>query len=53
MDSTTRYHQITVGLLLFCVSIEALTLYPTFNVFVLAVPTGIFGLSRCLGALVK
>ncbi len=53
MDTITRRHRIIVGLLLFCVAIEALTLYPIFNVFVLAVPTGMFGLNHCLGALIK
>ena len=33
-------------------AIEALTLYPIFNVVVLAVPVGMFGLSHCLDALV-
>jgi hypothetical protein len=53
MDSITRRHRIIVGLLLFCVAIEALTLYPIFNVFVVAVPTGMFGLSHCLNAIVR
>lgn len=52
MDAGTRRHQIIVGLLLFCVAIEALTLYPIFNVVVLAVPISMFGLSRCMNALV-
>jgi hypothetical protein len=51
MDSATRRHHVIVGLLLFCVAIEALTLYPIFNVFVVAVPTGMFGLTHCLNAL--
>jgi hypothetical protein len=53
MDSITRRHRIIVGLLLFCLAIEALTLYPIFNVFVVAVPTGMFGLNRCLNALIR
>jgi hypothetical protein len=53
MDAVTRRHDIIVGLLLFCLAIEALTLYPIFNVFVLAVPTGVFGLSHCMNALVS
>jgi len=52
MDAVTRRHRIIVGLLLFCLAIEALTLYPIFNVVVLAVPVGMFGLSHCLDALV-
>ena len=52
MDAGTRRHHIIVGLLLFSVSIEALTLYPIFIVFVLAVPIGMFGLIRCMNALV-
>jgi hypothetical protein len=52
MDSTTRRHRIIVGILLFSVAIEALTLYPIFNVFLLAVPIGMFGLSHCLNALI-
>jgi len=52
MDAVTRRHRIIVGLLLFCLAIEALTLYPIFNVVVLAVPMGMFGLSHCLDALV-
>lgn len=53
MDSLTRRHRIILGLLLFCVAIEALTLYPIFNVVVLAVPTAMFGLSRCMSALIR
>ena len=53
MDSATRRHHVIVGLLLFCVAIEALTLYPLFNVVVLVVPIGMFGLSYCLNALVE
>jgi hypothetical protein len=53
MDALMRRHHIIVGLLLFCVAIEALTLYPILNVFVLAVPTAMFGLSSCLDALIS
>lgn len=53
MDSATRRHHVIVGLLLFCVAIEALTLYHIFNVVVLAVPVGMFGLTHCLNALIK
>jgi hypothetical protein len=53
MDAGTCRHQIIVGLLLFCLAIEALTLYPIFTVFVLAVPIGMFGLGHCMNALVK
>jgi hypothetical protein len=53
MDARMRCHRITVGLLLFCLAIEALTLYPVFTVFVLAVPLGLFGLNRCMSALVQ
>jgi len=52
MDALTRRHRIIVGLLLFCMAIEALTLYPIANVFVLAVPLGMFGLNHCMSALV-
>jgi hypothetical protein len=51
MDAATRRHRILVGLLLFCVAIEALTLYPTFDMFMLAVPTGMFGLNHCMNSL--
>ena len=51
MDTVTRRHRIIVGILLFCLAIEALTLYPIFNMFVLAAPMGIFGLSHCMNAL--
>jgi hypothetical protein len=53
MDAEARCHRIIVGLLLFCLAIEALTLYPVFTVFVLAVPLGMFGLSHCLNALIR
>jgi hypothetical protein len=53
MDTKTRHHRIIVGLLLFCVAIEALTLYPIFNVVALAVPIGIFGLNHSMKALVS
>ncbi len=52
MDSATRRHSIIVGILLFCLAIESLTLYPVFNVVILAVPLGMFGLNRCMNALV-
>jgi len=51
MDSMIRTHRVISGILLFCLAIEALTLYPVLNVFVLAVPIGIFGLSQCMSAL--
>jgi hypothetical protein len=51
MDSAIRTHQVITGILLFGLAIEALTLYPVINVFVLAVPIGIFGLSQCMSAL--
>ena len=53
MDTVTRRHRIIVGILLFCLAIEALTLFPIFTVVVLAVPLGMFGLSHCVDALVR
>ena len=52
MSAATRRHEIIVGVLLLCLSIEALTLYPNFSVFVLAVPVGLYGLFRGMNALV-
>ena len=43
MDTATRRHHIIVGVLLFCLAIEALTLFPIFTVVVLAVPRGCMG----------
>jgi hypothetical protein len=53
MDSATRRHHVLFGILLFCLAIEALTLYPIFNVVVLAVPVGMFGITYCMNALVE
>jgi hypothetical protein len=51
MEPAVRRHQIIVALMLSCVSIEALTLYPNLTVFVLAVPIGLFGIFRGMHAL--
>jgi hypothetical protein len=50
---STRMHQTIVGLLLFGLGVEALTLYPNPIVFVLAVALSMFGGMRCMDALVK
>jgi len=53
MDTATRRHHIIVGVLLFCLAIEALTLFPIFTVVVLAVPQGMYGLNHCVNALIR
>ena len=52
MDTVTRRHRIIFGILLFCLAIEALTLFPIFTVLS-AVLLGMFGLSHCVDALVR
>lgn len=47
-----RIHQAIVGILLFGLGIEALTLYPLPVIFVLAVPLSMFGALHCMNALV-
>ena len=48
-----RMHQAIVGLLLFGLGIEALTLYPNPIVFVLAVSLSMFGGMHCMDGLVE
>ena len=47
-----RTHQAIVGLLLFGLGVEALTLYPYPIVFVVAVSLSMFGGMHCMDALV-
>ena len=46
-------HQAIVGLLLFGLGVEALTLYPNPIVFVLAVSLSMFGGMHCMDAVVE
>ena len=48
-----RLHQAIVGLLLFGLGVEALTLYHNPIVFVLAVSLSMFGGMHCMDALVE
>jgi hypothetical protein len=52
-SNPVRIHQAIVGLLLFGLGIEALTLYPLPIVFVLAVPLSMFGAVHCMDALIN
>jgi len=52
-EASARIHQAIVGILLFGLGIEALTLYPIPMMFVLAVPLSMFGGMHCMDALIE
>ena len=52
MDTATKRHRVVVGMLLFCLAIEALSLYPNATMFVVAVPLAMISAMLCMDSLI-